>query len=580
MNSPTSPDPIAESNSARQSTASEPEMPDEALPDEPSFGDILSEFEQQARKPEGETIDGTVISVSDDGIFVDVNRKTDGILDAAKYKNPDGTFILAAGMPVKVMIAGYNSVTNNFLLSTHNVVVPKDWSTIQAAFDDRKIVVGRVMEVVKGGLRVDVGARAFMPASRSGARDLADMEKLVGSDIECRITKLDTENEDVVVDRRQVMEELAGEAKRKAFEAIHEGDVVSGKVRNLTDFGAFIDLGGVDGLLHVADMAWTRIAKPADLLTQDEAITVKVLKINPETKKIQLGLKQLQADPWTLAGEKFHAGERVTGTVQRLTDFGAFVELMSGVEGLIHVSEMSWSKKIRKPSDMLKAGEQVEVQVLAVNTGEKRISLGLKQIMGDPIEDFAAAHPVGSAVEGKISNLARFGAFVDLGNGVEGMIHIADITNEKRLEHPKDAIAMGQDIRAQVLEVDRDRRRIRLGLRQLEPTALDKWVEAHQVGETITGRVADVRDSGARIDVGDGVMGFCKTKKEAAVSGPAAAAGPKVDVSVLSSMLKARWKQGADALPAEKGMRPGQVLTFRILAMDAAQKRLELEPAG
>src|SRR5581483_7693312 len=259
-----------------------------------------------------------------------------------------------------------------------------------------------------------------------------------------------------------------------------------GTVRSVTDFGAFVDLGGVDGLLHVTDMAWNRIGKPSDVVSVGDALEDKVLKINPEGKRISLGLKQLAPDPWTMAAEKFHVGDRVQGKVSRLTDFGAFVELMPGVDGLIHISEMSWAKKVKKPSDVLKAGEMVEAIVLGVNVGERRISLGLKQALGDPWEDALKKYPVGAVAEGPVTSLTNFGCFIDLGGGIDGMIHISDITREKRLNHPREALSVGQTVRAVVLEVDRERRRLKLGIKQLEPTTADEYMAEHKVGESVT----------------------------------------------------------------------------------------------
>jgi len=277
---------------------------------------------------------------------------------------------------------------------------------------------------------VDIGMRAFMPASRSGTRDQAELDKLVGQEIQCRITKLDKEKDDIVVDRRVVLEEAIAEARQKAFEQVVEGAVVKGTVRNVTDFGAFVDLGGFDGLLHVTDMAWNRIAKPSDVLKNGDVIEVKVLKLNRDTRKISLGLKQLQPDPWSLVGEKYKTGDRVKGRVTRLMDFGAFVEVEPGIEGLIHLSEMSWTKRVRKPADVVQKDEMVEAVVLGVNPAEKRISLGLKQALGDPWEEAQKKYAVGAIVEAPVTNLAKFGAFVDLGDGIEGMIHIGDMSRK------------------------------------------------------------------------------------------------------------------------------------------------------
>lgn len=545
-----------------------------------SFGEILSQFEQEqhehAEAP-GQPIEGRVIAVREESVFVDIGRKTEGVIPVASLRNEAGAVDIQPGDKVFVNLHGRND-EGYYQLSTVRVERPKDWTGLQAAFAEGTIVGGVVQEVVKGGLRVDVGARAFMPASRSGARDVADMEKLVGQEIRCRITKLDIEKEDVVVDRRVVLEQEERERRDQAFSAIHEGEVRRGTVKTLLDFGAFIDLGGIDGLLHVADMSWTRVNKPADVLNAGDEVEVKVLKVNPETRKISLGMKQLQADPWTMAAEQFKPNDRVRGTVARIADFGAFVNLAPGVDGLVHVSEMSWSKKMRRPQDIVKVGDAVEVVVLGVNASEKRISLGLKQALGDPWEEAQRKFAVGSVVEAPVTNLANFGAFVDLGEGVEGMIHVGDITREKRIDHPKDVLKAGQVVKAQVLEFDKERRRIRLGMKQLEPTSTDTWIAEHQIGETVTGRILDVKNDRMKVELGDGVFGMCRVAAQnAGGSGEGKPGGGKADLSQLTAMLSARWKSGPDYESEQKVVRSGQIRQFRIASVDTQSKRIDLE---
>jgi small subunit ribosomal protein S1 len=473
-----------------------------------------------------------------------------------------------------------------YTLSTIKVERPKDWSALEKAFAEKRTIGGVVTEFVKGGLRVDVGMPAFLPASRSGTKDQADLEKLVGQEIQCRIIKLDTADEDVVVDRRVVLEEQEARAREEKFQQLQEGAVLRGTVRSITDFGAFVDLGGVDGLLHVGDMAWHRVGKPSDVVTAGESIEVKVLKINPEGKRISLGLKQLTPDPWTTAAERFHVGDRVQGKVSRLADFGAFVELLPGVDGLIHVSEMSWAKKVKKPSDLLKTGEMVEAVVLGVNAGERRIALGLKQALGDPWEDAVKKYSVGAIAEGAITSLTNFGCFMDLGGGVDGMIHISDITREKRLNHPREALSAGQTVRAVVLEVDHERRRIKLGIKQLEPTSSDEYIAEHQVGESVTGRIAEASKGRAKVELGEGVFAECRMPEDSGNGSKAGSSTPepaaaKADISSLTAMLSARWKQGPTVAAAQaEAPRAGQVRTFRILKLDRENKKIEVELAG
>lgn len=548
--------------------------------DESSFGDILSQFEQEHHVNGSEAIQGSVVSITPEAVFVDIGRKMDGVLPIEKVRTPSGEVPVHVGDVITVTVTGRDA-DGSYTLSTVRVERPKDWSALEKAFAEHRPIAGVVTEVIKGGLRVDVGVKAFMPASRSGARDMAEIEKLVGQEIQCKIIKLDTANEDVVVDRRVVLEEEAAQAKEKAYSDLREGMVVRGTVRTLTDFGAFVDIGGIDGLLHVGDMAWHRVAKPSDVLSAGDNIEVKILKVNPQTRRISLGLKQLQPDPWSVAGERFHVNDRVQGKVTRVTDFGAFVELLPGVEGLIHVSELSWSKKIKRPADVVKAGEMVEAVVLGINAAERRISLGLKQALGDPWEEAEKKYTPGTVVEAPVGSMTNFGAFVDLGNGIDGMIHISDISREKRLNHPREALSVGQTVRAVVLEVDRGKRRIKLGMKQLEPTSVDEYIAEHKSGDVVTGRVVEVHNGRLKVELGEGV--FAEAKAPAAAEPePAQAEGGKNDISSLTAMLSAKWKQGGKPASgaASAETRAGQVRNFRIVALDPSKKTIQLEIAG
>ncbi len=541
--------------------------PAEAPVSDSSFGDILTEFEQ-AHHAGGQTVEGTVVSITPDGAFVDIGRKMDGMVPAAAAGK------LKPGDRLLVSIRGRDQ-EGIYQLSTIKVETPRDWSGLEAAFANKSTISGTVLEVVKGGLRVDVGMRAFMPASRSGAREQADLDKLVGQEIECRITKLDTASEDVVVDRRVILEEREKQSKQEAFGKLQEGAVVRGTVRSLMDFGAFVDLGGVDGLLHVSDMSYSRGIKPADAVAIGDEIDVKILKINPDTHKIALGLKQLSPDPWEQTVAQLEPGSRVTGKISRVADFGAFVELAPGVEGLIHVSEMSWMKKNVRAVDVVKAGEMVQVVVLGVNPTEKRIALGLKQALGDPWDEALKKYPVGATVEGPVTNLAKFGAFVDLGDGIEGMIHIGDISKDKRLNHPSEILKIGERVKAQVLEADKDRRRLRLGIKQLEPTSIDEYIAEHKAGDTVSGRIVEVSGQRAKIELGEGVV--APAKMPAPKAKESAATPSKADLSTLSAMLSAKWKSGPGTEPADEAPKAGQIRSCRILSIDPASKKIELE---
>jgi small subunit ribosomal protein S1 len=553
---------------------------------ESSFGDILNQFEQththEATGEQGR--EATVVAINEDNVFFDIGQKTEGVMPVSALRDNQGPIPVKPGDVLQVGVKGRNE-EGYYQLSLIKVDRPKDWSGLQKSFDEKLTISGLVTAVIKGGLSVDVGMRAFMPASRSGARDVPEMQTLVGQEIACRIIKLDTEKEDIVVDRRVVLEEDRAKAKEEKLGGLRAGMVVHGTVRSLLDYGAFIDIGGVDGMLHVADISHGRVNKPADALTVGQQLDVQILKVDPAKKRISLGLKQLQPDPWVSAAEKYHTGDRVHGTVARVTDFGAFVELEPGLDGLIHMSEMSWSKKVRKPSDILKPGETVDVVVLGVSPGEKRISLGLKQALGDPWEDVEKNYPVGAIVEGPVTQLKQFGAFVQVTENVEGMIHVGDIVNEKRINHPQDELKVNQIVRAIVLENDREKRRLRLGLKQLVPTSLDEYIAEHKDGDEVTGRVAEINRNRATIELGEGVHGQCtvaaQEQKQEQSRGP-------VDVSALSSMLATKWKGAvgggasapADSSPKREQLKAGQVRSFKITKLDGEKKKIELELVG
>jgi small subunit ribosomal protein S1 len=544
-----------------------------------TFAEILSQFEGSHKRETGPR-QGTVVTVSSDFVVVDIGLKTEGVIPTDEFRDPEGNVGVSPGDLATVTITGRNP-EGYYTLSKLKVEKPKDWSGLQAAFDAGRAIGGTVSGQVKGGFSVDVGVRAFMPASRSGVRELAEMEQLVGQEIQCKIIKLDVADEDVVVDRRAVLEAEEKLSRQKAFEELKEGSIVAGTVRTLTDFGAFVDIGGFDGLLHVADMSWTRVGKPSDVLKAGDSLQVKILKIDPVTHRVGLGLKQLSPDPWSVAEEKYKTGDRIRGKVTRVADFGAFVEIEAGIEGLIRLADMSWSRKIRKPSDVLKPGEMVEVVVTGVKAADKRIGLSLKQALGDPWEDAAAKLVPGSVVEGPIVSLVDFGAFVELGEGIEGMIHIGDISREKRLNHPKEALTAGQRVRAQVLEVDLAKRRIRLGMKQLEPTSIDEYIAEHKAGDTVSGRLVECTQKQIKVELGEGVVAKCRRPVESKpeAQGPEPAA--KADITSLTAMLSAKWKQGGSSSQAagREAMRAGQIRSFRIALLDPSSKQIELELA-
>ena len=558
----------------------------EIQPDKPSasdssesFQDILSQFEQShSHKPEegSRRIEATVVTLTADSVLLDIGFKTEGILPLTALR-PGET--LKPGDKLLVSVKSRDP-EGYYEVALGKISRPIDWPSLEQAFNEKATIVGTVTAAIKGGLSVDVGVRAFMPASRSGVRDAAEMEKLVGQEIRCRITKLDVTEEDVVVDRRVIAEEEERAIKERRYSEIQEGETVRGTVRSLADYGAFVDIGGVDGLLHVAEISWSRVNKPSDLLSVGQEIEARVLKVDPEKRRISLGMKQLLPHPWETAGEKYKQGERVRGTVSRLADFGAFVELEPGVEGLIHVSELSWSKKVRKPSDAVKAGENVEAVILGVNVPERRISLGLKQALGDPWVEAAKNLTIGSVIEGPVVSITKFGAFVQIAEGVEGMIHVSEISAEKRINHPQDVLKVGQTVKAQVLDVDGSKRNVRLSIKQMVPSSLDEYIAEHKEGDSVTGRVQQVNGGVARVELGEGVFATCRMVEDAPAKEEKAPAAKAADLGSLSSMLQARWKSGASPTAAKPdASSAGQIRSFRISKLDPSAKKIELELA-
>jgi small subunit ribosomal protein S1 len=577
---------IAEDKSPDIPPGSEPAAAEEPAE---SFADALSAFERtHTHRAETRQLEGTVVSLTVDQVVLDIGYKMEGVLARSSF--PQNAEEVKAGDCFPVSITGRNE-EGYYELSRFRVAQPRDWSALESAFAQKVAVAGTVTAVVKGGLSVDIGVRAFMPASRSGTREATELEALVGQQITCRITKLDVTDEDVVVDRRVVLEEQARAELAGRRAALQPGDTVTGTVRTLMPYGAFVEIEpGLDGLLHISDISRAHIAKPDDVLSVGQQLTLRILKIDPENNKISLGLKQLEPDPWTTAPERYLVGARATGSVVRLMDFGAFVELEPGLEGLIHISEMSWAKKVRHPSDLLKAGDRVDAVVLSVKPEEKRIALGLKQALADPWLEVERKFPVGSQVEGPVTKIMNFGAFVQIAEGVDGLVHVSEIVADRRINHPRDVLRDGQVVKALVLAIDQEKRQVKLSMKQLIPTSIDEYIAEHKAGDRVSGRVVEVAASGATVELGEGIRATCGGAGAASaqkLSAPGTPSGSesgssaaKPDLSQLSSMLKARWKGNTPApSAAPEPLVEGQVRNFKIVKLEAEAKKIEVELA-
>jgi small subunit ribosomal protein S1 len=457
---------------------------------------------------EGEVVKGIVLQVSESEVIVDVGYKSEGIIPVDEFRDETGKLSIKVGDSVDVLLEKTEDKEGYVVLSKEKAEKMKVWDDVERAYQERRVVVGRVIERVKGGLAVDIGVRAFLPGSQVDLRPVRNLDSLKGQELRMRVIKVNKKRGNIVLSRKAVLEEENAERKRDTLETLEEGKVLMGTVKNITEYGAFVDLGGIDGLLHITDMSWGRINHPSEVLNVGDEIKVQVLKFDRESERVSLGYKQLKADPWTTATLKYPVGVRVKGKVVSLTDYGAFVELEEGVEGLIHVSEMSWSKKVKHPSKVLTVGQEVECQVLGIDQEAHRISLGLKQVESNPWNELAEKYPVGSKIKGKVRNLTEFGAFVEVEEGIDGLIHISDLSWTKRVKHPSEVLKKGDTVEAVVLNIDAENQRLSLGLKQLATDMWDEFFSHHKTGDIVQGKVVRVTNFGAFVELHEGIEGL------------------------------------------------------------------------
>ena len=436
----------------------------------------------------GEFVEGTVVAINDLGVVVDFGAKSEGLIPAQEFAESEGAITLLPDQKVYVQVLSEHK-EHYRVLSYLRARRRKAWENIEKSYHTRVTLTGKVVDRIKGGLVVDVGIRAFLPASQVDIHPIRELDSWKGQDVQVRVLKMNRKRGNVVVSRRIILEEDLKALREHLLESLTEGTVMVGKVKNLTDYGVFVDLGGLDGLLHVTDLSWGRITKPSEFVQPGQEIEVKVLKFDKEKMRVSLGHKQLMPDPWEGLAERFPVGSRVSGKVVGVTDYGAFVELEPGVEGLVHVSEMSWSKRMKHPSKIVKVGDEVEVLVLDLKPDQRRVSLGLKQLQPDPWNTLSGKYPIGATVSGKIRNLTDFGAFVEIEEGIDGLIHVSDISWTQRIKHPSEVLKKGDTVEARVLKIDSANRRLSLGLKQLNDI-WSNWFEGHKVNDLVKGKVA------------------------------------------------------------------------------------------
>jgi small subunit ribosomal protein S1 len=480
--------------------------------DTPEMTETMDQLLDQFSAPapaaaEGEIFDGRVLAVTDAGVVVDVGGKFEGLVPAQEFLDSGSPIAFGAGQTIEV--ERLHEHKDGYVLLSHvRAHKRRVWERIEKSYREHTNVTGKVTERIKGGLVVDIGVRAFLPASQIELRPVHDLDGWKDREIELRVLKLNRKRGNVVVSRRVILEDDQKSKRDSLMSTLSEGSIVTGKVKNITDYGVFVDLGGMDGLLHVSDLVWGRVPHPSSVVQAGEEIQVQILKFDKDKQRISLGRKQLLPDPWATVPERFPTGTRVQGKIVGVTDYGAFVQIEPGVEGLVHVSEMSWSKRTKHPSKIVKVGEEVDVVVLDVKTDQRRISLGLKQTLPDPWGAAAEKYPVGTIVTGRVRNLADFGAFVEIEEGMEGLIHISDVSWTERIKHPSDRFKKGDSVQAKVLKVDSQNRRLSLGIKQVNDIWAN-WFAEHKIGDVIRGKVARTTDFGAFVELTEGIEGLC-----------------------------------------------------------------------
>jgi small subunit ribosomal protein S1 len=471
-----------------------------------SFAELFENSIKQMK--EGEVVRGTVLSMDADHVQVDIGFKSEGLIPTWEFMDDDGTILVRVGDVVDVLVEEAEDEEGRIVLSKEKADRLKIWDEISRAYEADEPVEGTIVSRVKGGLSVDIGVKAFLPGSQVDLRPVRNLESLLQQKLQFKIIKFNKRRGNIVLSRRALLEKERKKLRETTLQTLQVGQIVDGVIKNITDYGAFIDLGGIDGLLHVTDMSWGRVNHPSEMFQVGDEIKVKVLKFDPETERVSLGLKQLQPDPWIDAGHRYPIGKRLQGKVVSLTDYGAFVELEPGVEGLIHVSEMSWTKRVKHPSKVVSIGDTVESVVLDVDEANRKISLGMKQIEPNPWSVIEERYPVGTRVRGQVRNITNFGIFIGLEEGIDGLVHVSDISWTEQIKHPSEKFKKGDDVEAVVLKIDKENEKFSLGIKQLQPNPWDDIMRRYPVGSEISGAVTSVTDFGAFVKLEEGIEGL------------------------------------------------------------------------
>ncbi len=485
--------------------------------DELSFGELYEESFRPLE--EGEVLRGTVVQVNKENVMVDIGYKSEGRIPINEFLDENGNVNVKVGDELEVVLERYEGEFDDILLSKDKAAKIKVWDEISRIYSEDGVIEGKVTARVKGGLAVDIGVTGFLPGSQVDLRPVKNLESFVGEVFNFKILKYNKRRENVVLSRRAILEEERNILKRDTTKSMKEGAIMKGVIKNITDYGAFVDLGGIDGLLHITDMSWGRVGHPSELFKIGDEIEVKVLRFDREQERVSLGLKQLQEDPWLQAETLYPLGTKITGKVVSLTDYGAFVEVQEGIEGLIHVSEMSWTRKIRNPSKLLSVGDLVECKVLSIDAKNKRISLGMKQVEPNPWDIVSEKYPVGTTIEGKIKNITDFGIFIGIDEGIDGLVHVSDISWTKRIKHPSELYKKGDEVQAVVLKVDKENERFSLGIKQLEVDPWELIPSKYPTGSRVTGTVTNITDFGLFVELEEGIEGLVHISEVGRVKG-------------------------------------------------------------
>ncbi len=543
---------------AASASASEASEDEAGMPSAEELNRLMDQYTAPHQAPtEGEVLEGRVVAVSDLGVVVDIGGKTEGLIPAQEFLDADNQITLTPGLVIEVQPTGEHK-DGYSILSYQRAHRRRVWANIEKAYREKTHMTGKIVDRVKGGLVVDIGVRAFLPASQADSRPVQDLEGLKDQEIEVRVLKMNRKRGNVVVSRRAVLDEEHQVQREKLKDSLHEGQILHGSVKSITSYGVFVDLGGVDGLLHVSDLSWGRVSNPVDVVRPGDELDVIVLKFDKEKMRVSLGRRQLVPDPWATVPERYPAGTRVQGKVMGVADYGAFVELEPGVEGLVHVSEMSWSKRKQHPSKLVQVGDAAEVVVLEVKPEQRRISLGLKQAQADPWMELAQKYPVGTQVTGKVRNLTEFGAFVEIEEGFDGLVHVSDISWTGRVKSAGDVFKKGDTVEAKVLKIDAANRRVSLGVKQLNDI-WSKWFESHKINDVVRGKVSRLTTFGAFVELADGVEGLCH----------------------ISEIEERKNRDKQAAAPSQKSsspsvLAPGREYDFKIVKINPDQHKIGL----